>query len=403
VVLGLILIAPPLLRVLARPFAPDPFLPRDLLTSAQKFEEKFWYGVCAVLATSVAATIVSEPITAIDFHQVTPISILANLIVVPMAGLITVIGTTSVAVSFLSTTLAGMINNSNWLLGWILIALVGWFAHEPGASINVPDLRAFATPKPSFIVAPLQDSACLLVRTENGAWLINAGRDAVARASTSHLLQFYGVNRLDGLVLAQLSGPDNGGASVIIRDFRPTRLVVPVLGTRSPLEKTLPDLVALAGRETEAWQRGQVFALGSGVSVRVLHPASDSPESHAEDRALALLFQAAGRTLLWAGKMGPETQADLVTSYPDLRADVLVMGTEPPPGEGWLASLGVRDWLQIPPRDRQVNATQPVAVPDACRVWPLDETGAVALDFQAPQTGKPGQIHLRPWVKPPPN
>ncbi len=36
IVLGLILLAPPLMRLFARPFAPDPFLPYSLLTPAQK-------------------------------------------------------------------------------------------------------------------------------------------------------------------------------------------------------------------------------------------------------------------------------------------------------------------------------------------------------------------------------
>ncbi|MEJ0000745.1 MAG: ComEC/Rec2 family competence protein [Verrucomicrobiota bacterium] len=56
---------------------------------------------------------VCEPITAIDFHQITPISILANLVVVPLAGVITTVGTMSVAVSLLSTPLAGLLNNAN--------------------------------------------------------------------------------------------------------------------------------------------------------------------------------------------------------------------------------------------------------------------------------------------------
>src|SRR5258708_7173205 len=98
IVLGLILIAPPLMRIFARPFAIDPFLPWELLTPAQKFERRFWLGVALLLASGVAATLTTEPISAIDFHQVTPISLVANLVVVPMAGVITMVGTMSVAV-----------------------------------------------------------------------------------------------------------------------------------------------------------------------------------------------------------------------------------------------------------------------------------------------------------------
>jgi competence protein ComEC len=264
IVLGLILLAPPLMRLFARSFAIDPFLPWELLTPAQKMEEKFWMGAALILASGIAATLTTEPITALDFHQVTPISIVANLVVVPLAGLITVIGTMGVAVSLVSTTLAGLLNNANWLFARGLILFVGYLAHKPGASLNVPDLRALSSALPSMVVAPLQDSACLLVRTAHQTWLFNTGRESPTPSSTWHLLQYYGVNRLDGLVLVQMSGPDNSGAGMIARDFQPRRLVVPVLRTRSPLEKVLPEIVALAGHGSETWRQGGTIQLGDG-------------------------------------------------------------------------------------------------------------------------------------------
>jgi competence protein ComEC len=398
IVLGLILLAPPIARLLRRPFLPDPFLPASLLTKAQRIEARFWWISAALLGTGVAATLTTEPITAIDFHQVTPISIIANLVVVPVAGLITMVGTMSIAVSLVSTPLAALLNNANWLFARLLILFVGYLAHKPGASLNVADLRVLSAPAPSFVVAPLQDSACLLVRTPDQAWLINTGRESPTPSTTWHLLQFYGINRLDGLVLAQMSGPDNSGAQAIVRDFQPREFVVPLLRTRSPLEKTLPEIVASIHHPTDSWQAGQSFPLGAGVRVEVLHPAANSVESRADDRALVLLFHAGNQTLLWAGRIGAQTQRDLLAAHPELRADVLVMGTEAPPDEAWLRSLGVREWLQIPPRDRQLNSTGAAAVPDSCEVWPLDQTGAVEVQFDPAIAGRPPGIHLRPWL-----
>jgi competence protein ComEC len=398
IVLGLILITPPLLRFFARPFAIDPFLPWELLTRAQKWEVRFWLGVALLLASGVAATLTTEPITAIDFHQVTPISIVANLVVVPVAGLITMVGTMSVAVSLVSTPLAALLNNANWLFARGLILFVGFLAHRPGASLNVPDLSTLASPMPSLIVAPLQDSACLLVRTSDQTWLFNTGRESPTPSVVWHLLQFYGINQLDGLVLAQMSGADNSGAEMIVRDFHPQHLVVPLLRTRSPVEKTMPEIVAVAGRDSETWQRGGSFQLGSGLWVEILHPASSSLESHAEDRALVLLFHAGNQTLLWAGRIDAPTQRDLLAAYPGLHADVLVMSADPPPEVAWLRSLLVRDWLQIPPRDRQLNSTDADTVPTFCQVWPLNQTGAVDIHFQSSPGPKPSEILLRPWV-----
>jgi competence protein ComEC len=316
IVLGLILIGPPITRFLMRPFSPDPFLPLSLLSASERFEHRFWWITLGLLGSGVAAALVSEPITAIDFHQVTPISIFANLVVVPTAGLITMIGTLSVAVSLVSTPLAALLNNSNWLFARLLIIFVGYLAHKPGASLNVADLRALASPAPSFIVAPLQDSACLLVLAPDVDWLINTGRETPVPSTTWHLLQFYGINRLDGLVLAQMSGPDNSGAAAIIRDFQPRQLVVPLLRTKSPLEKTLPEMIALAGRDPDSWQAGQSVVLGEGVRVEVLNPAADSIESRADDRALVLLFHAANGTLLWADRGAGATRSSRHASRP---------------------------------------------------------------------------------------
>ncbi len=268
-----------------------------------------------------------------------------------MAGVITMIGTLSIAVSLVSAFLAGLINNSNWLLARILIFFVHFLAHEPGASLNVADLRTLASPPPAFVVAPLP-GRCLSARPHAGAaWLFNTGRETDTPSTTWRLLQYHGINRLDGLVLAQVTGPDNDGAEMIARDFQPRRLAVPVLRTRSPLEKDLSAIAAQAGREMESWQRGQTFPLGTGVEVEVLGPAPDSAQTHAEDRALVLLFHCGGQSLLWAGRIGREAQQELLTAYPQLHADVLVMGSDPLPSETWFATLGARDWLDIPAID----------------------------------------------------
>jgi competence protein ComEC len=398
VVLGLILIAPRLDRLFVRPFTPDPFVPHALLGAGQRREDVFWRYAIALLATTIAATMVSEPITAVDFHQVTPIAVLANLIVIPMTGLITVVGTLAVTCSLVSTTWAALLNNANWFFARFLIALVGFLAHEPGASINVPDVRAAGFPPPSFVVAPLPGSACLLVRTGSGAWLFNTGRDDAARQTTFHLLQFFGINQLDGLVLTQMSLAENGGAAAIVRDFHPRHLIIPALRTRSPMEKTMPDTIALARHPAASWHEGETIALGDGISVDVLAPANDTTETHAQDRGLVLLFHCGSQTLLWAGKIDTSVQQALLAAHPGLRADVIVLSPDALPGDDWLRALGVREWLQMPRADPRANITSTENQPETWDDWPLDQTGAVGLRFLPATKSDLPKIVLHPWV-----
>ena len=112
-----------------------------------------------------------------------------------------------------------------------------------------------------------------------------------------------------------------------------------------------------------------------------------------------LLFHSGGQTLLWAGKIDPPVQEELLAAYPALRADILVLDPDSKPRADWLRALGVRHWLQIPPRDRWLNLSGDVAVP--CQTWDLDETGAVDIRLVPPRGARPAEILLWPWVSPP--
>jgi ComEC/Rec2-related protein len=396
VVLGLILLSPPIYRTIVARFQHDPFLPARLMTAGQKREEVLWSRAAALLAASIAATLASEPITAIDFHQITPISIVANLLVVPLAGLITVVGTISVTFSLVSYNLAALCNNANWLLARMMIAIVSYFAHEPGAAINVPDLRAAEQPSPLFVAAPLQDSACLLVKSGDHAWLIDTGREVSPPSAPARLLQFYGVNRLDGLILAQPDTPDNGGALLIAQQFRPRRLVVPVLASRSPLERQIPDIAKEAGETVERGSSGTTLDLGPGLRADILGPALNGTASRENDRAMVMLFHAGSGTLLWADRLDGAGQAELLRTHPDLHADVVLLGADATPGSEWLAALGAKFLIQLPPRQRYLNGSS-AGVPDAdsCAVWPLVQTGAVSVHFT---DGIHPGVELTPWV-----
>jgi ComEC/Rec2-related protein len=397
VVLALILVAPPVYRFVLVGFRHDPFLPARLLTPGQRWEQIFWGRAVALLAASLAATAVSEPITAIDFHQVTPISIVANLLVVPLAGLITMVGTISITFSLFSHTLAALCNNTNWLLARIMIGIVAFFAHEPGAAINVPDLRGAVQPLPLFVVAPLEDSACLLIKDGGHAWLVDTGREAPQMSASARLLQFYGVNRLDGLILAEPSVPANGGAEAIVRQFRPHRLALPALPSRSPLDREVPEFARAAGVEPETWSRGASFDLGPEVRVDVLGPALGSAASHEDDRGLVLLFHAAGGTLLWEGRLDSAGQAEVVRTFPALHADVVVLGADPPADTSWMKRAGTNFWLQLPLRQRGINQSTPtMPLTTSCSVWPLSTTGAVVVQFT--KGSRPG-VELTPWAK----
>ncbi len=126
----------------------------------------------------------------------------------------------------------------------------------------------------------------------------------------------------------------------------------------------------------------------------MLNPAPDEASDHLQDRSLVLLFHAGMQTLLWAGRIDPPLQQELLAAYPGpCGADLLVLDPDARPETAWLRALGVRHWLQFPRRDRQLNVADGPPPPDSCQTWPLGQTGAVEIFFP-----EPGKIALRPWT-----
>ena len=85
VVGAIVVLADPLSRLLQRWAAPDPFLPISLLRSPRRLLHSGFEWLCRGASVSLAAWIGSLPFILWYFHLVTPISLLANLLVVPIA------------------------------------------------------------------------------------------------------------------------------------------------------------------------------------------------------------------------------------------------------------------------------------------------------------------------------
>src|SRR5437870_6314950 len=85
VVGGIILLADPLFRSLRRLGAADPFLPRTLVRGPRRWIHTSFDWLCRGSSVSLAAWAGSLPLILWYFHLVTPISLFANLVVVPIA------------------------------------------------------------------------------------------------------------------------------------------------------------------------------------------------------------------------------------------------------------------------------------------------------------------------------
>src|SRR5262249_29958788 len=90
------------------------------------------------IVVSLAAQVAVLPITLSHFNQVSTLGVLANLAVVPLAAVATVIGIVAVALAFVSAPVAGVAFEAVWPVLIALRAVTGWVAAIPGAIVHLP-------------------------------------------------------------------------------------------------------------------------------------------------------------------------------------------------------------------------------------------------------------------------
>ncbi len=115
----------------------DPFLPRSLLRGPRRWMHSGYEWLCHGASVSLAAWAGSLPLILWYFHLVTPISLLANLVVVPIAFFVLAIALLSLLSAPLLPWLAVIFNNANWALATLVIGIVHLFAQIPGGHFYV--------------------------------------------------------------------------------------------------------------------------------------------------------------------------------------------------------------------------------------------------------------------------
>jgi competence protein ComEC len=126
--------------------------------------------LAAAVAVSAAAQLAVLPISLAHFNQLSTIGVLANLGVVPLAGLATVLGLVAVAAGLVSEALAGWLFAAAWPILLLLRSVVAAAAAVPGAVIHEP------APGPLAIAAYVGALALGL-----GAWRLRETRLRLAR------------------------------------------------------------------------------------------------------------------------------------------------------------------------------------------------------------------------------
>lgn len=144
-VLGLVLFYSVFAEPLRRPLAPDPLqLQPD--PRWKQYGRRTWAFLADLLAMSLAAWLVSAPLTAWYFETFSPIGLLGNLVAVPLASLVIVTGFLSLTLGACMGSLADVFNHANLVLIQLLTTTIRWFASVPYGYLKVGAPSAWFLP-----------------------------------------------------------------------------------------------------------------------------------------------------------------------------------------------------------------------------------------------------------------
>jgi len=387
VVTAIVLLAEPLFQLLYRQVESDRFIPRSLFSRPRKAVDHLMRGVARGMSVSLAAWLGSLPLMLWYYSLVTPISLLANLIVVPIAFFVLAGGLLSIITSALSPGLSIVYNNANWLLAQLILGVVHLFAWLPAGHFyaELPDWKNKV--QAEVTVLDVGTGAATHIRTHTSNWLVDTGSERDFKRTVRTYLHIRGINRIDGLVLTHGDSGHIGGGRELLEEFQPRELIDRGLRDRSPSQRAL-----LATLETQKIPRlvrtsGDTLQLSSNVNARILFPPKGFTQKAADDQTFVIqLFVNGQSRVLFTSDSGEATEHYLLKSDANLRSDIIVKGQHRSGISGSSEFLDrVRPQLIIatsrdfPNSERITDEWTETLRKRGIKLFRQDETGAVKL------------------------
>ena len=398
--------------------------------------------LASALAVSTGAQLGVTPVMLLHFGQLSPLGVGANLIVVPLAALLTTGGVLTLAVAALSEALAHPLFQSLWLLLVLLRLAVRAAAALPGAIVYVapPPAAAVAAAGLALVALPWvrsrwaaagvatlligaaavavaaawpdglvrvvildvgQGEAILVQAPEGPALLVDTGGGGPGRGDRGErvvvpALRRLGIRRLAALALTD-GAPDHAGGLAGLLAGMPVDQVWLAAGSQG---QPWLDPVVASGIPSTGLARGDRRWIGS-VLVTVLHPGPPPLAEVAEgepprEEPLLLRIDWGLFAVVLATGSGPQAEASALRAGQPLRATVLkVSGNGSRRGSlpDFLAAVEPR--LAVIP----VGARNPFGHPAPAVLTRLGAAGAMVY-----RTDRDGAVDIRSdgrrvWVR----
>jgi competence protein ComEC len=338
---------------------------------------------------SLAAWLGSLPLIFPYFYIVTPVSLLANLVVVPLAFFVLAVGLMSLLVTPFASWIAVVFNNANWSLAAAILGSVELFARAPAGHFYVEPPRWPTGAHTEMTALDVGPGAAVHFRSRSTDWLIDCGPQRDFKRIVRGYLRSRGVNSLHGLALSHGDSMHIGAAMAVVRTFRPQEIIDTPPPDRSSVHRDLIAQLAQHGRARQLCAAGGEFDLSRDVTARVLFPPAKHRSSVADDQTLVaqLVVRDTWRVLLMSDS-GEATERMLLASGEDLRSDIIIKGQHRSGRSGTAEFLDgvspraiVASSPRFPENERVKDDWAQMVAARGITLFRQDETGAVTLRF----------------------
>ena len=394
-VLGLALFGRPVSNAMSRLVSPDELVPRPLWKDWQWRRIRVWKPVAVAIAASIGSWISVLPWSVFLMHQITPIAMLVNLVVVPIAFVNLALGFASLLCAPLlglerymgpgDDVFRGVVTRVNAGNGWIvdrLLAIVKSASKVPYGNVWVGD--PFHK-RPDFVVFDVGDGGAMLLNDGRYSWLLDCGSVVFAKSVVVPAMQGYGVGGIAGLILSHGDSAHLGGVDFLDARTRICSVLHSCLKDRSPAWRKFEQKRMSDGKPVIPMVAGDVLATGDGSRVEVLYPPAGLRAALADDKCLVLRWRTRFGSVLYTADSGFTAERWMLEHQrSSLQSDIWVRGVHESDFSGTddfvnaiqprlivvsdsrrrFSSIGIEAWVQ---RWRDAGL----------RVWTQRECGAV--------------------------
>ncbi len=429
-VAGLLALTPPLLAPLRARWAPDPWTPPDAHAPGAR-RRRALAAAAGLVAASLAASLASLPMGAWYGNLISPIGLLANLLVIPGAFLVMLTGCLALVFGAVAGVVAEVFNHAN---RWFIEALVGvtrLLFRVPGGHVYVQSPPVWALVmsyaslagflllrgRPRRVLAAaliavagaaaaryLTDARVTVEVAERGwspAVFINVPGtgDLLADPGPAYRapavvrwLHARGVDRLRAVWITQPDAAHAGALAEILERVPTDEIWVPAARARSRLFRDTLAKLAAQGRRIREWGRGDEQTFAGGARVRVLHPPAGETYARAEEAALVWCVERGDARTLFAGPGAENARA--ANGIPRAAALVLDRGGRRGPSPDWISATrpDLLIWRDGPALPLPTGMRPPAA-------QLATDDGGVRIDLPAPDAGRGPTAARVTWMR----